>query len=89
MKPFEGPNSEELITAGKAARAGFQQEINTASEQILKEQGKNSVQRTGPFRQAQGKSCDQNDHHQIIIKVLLRLGSFRFFASILTSISVF
>jgi hypothetical protein len=40
MKPFEAPNSEELITAGKAARAGFQQEINTANEQILKEQGK-------------------------------------------------
>jgi hypothetical protein len=40
LKPFEAPNSEELVQAGKAAKATFQQEINDAQLQIQKEQGK-------------------------------------------------
>jgi hypothetical protein len=40
MKPYEAPNSEELIQAGRAAKATFQQEINDAQLQIQKEQVK-------------------------------------------------
>ena len=40
MMPYEAPNSEELVQAARAAKATFQQEINDAQQQILKEQGK-------------------------------------------------
>jgi hypothetical protein len=40
LAPYQAPDPEELVKAANAAKAGFQQEINIANEQILKEQGK-------------------------------------------------